>query len=127
MEHMVRRVEPPIPWDVVQGLRAMADDSLVVFAVGAWAKEGLGVLADHYQERGMVTLADFWRSKVRDLGEVNIAGLDLALTVGDGLKDLADLYREAGYPLLAMRWGLWSTFIQDRAWMRERARLGIDR
>lgn len=123
---LLRRVEPPPPWEVVRELRAMADSELVAFALGAWVKEGLLALADDYAERGQPSLADWWRSKVRELGEVHIAHIDLVCYISDGLRDLAERYREEGYLLLSMRWGLWSEFVKARGWKRVRIAHGID-
>lgn len=125
MERMLRRVEPPPAWEVVRELRVMADDRLVAFALGAWAKEGLLALADHYLERGMDDLARFWRRKVVELGEVHIADTALALTVADGLRDLAECYKDLGYLLLWLRWIGWAEFVQARAWQRVRVAHGV--
>lgn len=122
---MLARVEPPPPAVLVGWWLSIASEKLVPYALGAWAKQGLRVLADDYEAHGEHGMASWWRCKIADLGKVHIADTQLACCVADGLLDLSRLYATQGCQVLADRWHEWSEFIRARAWQRVRIAHGV--
>lgn len=95
--------------------------------LSAACHDGLQRLADHETADGATTVADFWRriDERLELAEP-LAGLELCLFIASGLKDLAKYHARAGLPDAAERWATVAEQLQQRAWARERARLGLD-
>jgi hypothetical protein len=80
---------------------------------------GLELLAKSWDDEGEEHLAELWRRRSRHLAQVPSPPLDLALTVADGLDDLAERYEKIGRPDAAEGWRFIAGLVRERAWERE--------
>src|SRR5258707_13727452 len=80
---------------------------------------GLELLAKSWEDEGEEHLADLWRRRCRHLAQVPSPPLDLALTVADGLDDLAERYEKIGRPDAAEGWRFIAGVHRERAGGRE--------